>query len=135
MRVVIDTNVLISALFWGGAPRRVVDLAASGPFQAVTSPEMLAQLEGVLAEDFDVPQDRLDSILRDVLSYAELVVADPEVEIDIRDPGDVKVIGCALAGRADWIVTGDNDLLDLGSAQGVVITTVGEFLQKRQRWE
>ena len=48
IRAVIDTNVLISALFWGGAPRRVVDLASSGRFRALTSLELLAELEDVL---------------------------------------------------------------------------------------
>ncbi|MFQ5809790.1 MAG: putative toxin-antitoxin system toxin component, PIN family [Armatimonadota bacterium] len=73
-------------------------------------------------------------ILRDVLSYAELVVADPAAEIDIRDPGDVKVIACALAGWAHCIVTGDNDLLELGSAAGVEILTVRQFLRRSRRW-
>ena len=129
MRVVIDTNVLISALFWAGAPRRVVDLAAGGRFQAVTSPELLAELEDVLAESSGVPQDRLDLILRDVLSYAELVVADEQPDITVRDAGDIKVVACAVAGRADCIVTGDKDLLDLRATHDVEIVPVGRFLQ------
>jgi len=67
MRVVLDTNVLISALFWGGQPRRLVDLAIAGRIQAITSPELLGELERVLAEDFEVPQDKVEFVLRDVL--------------------------------------------------------------------
>lgn len=140
MRVVIDTNVLISALFWGGAPRRVVDLAASGRLQAVTSPELLAELEDVLAEDFEVPQKRLDLILRDILSHAELITPDPELDIEVRDAGDVKVLACAVAGRADCIVTGDKDLLDLRRipdrppVRDVETLTVRAFRQRHSRW-
>jgi len=134
MRAVIDTNVLISALFWGGAPRRVVDLAANGRFQAITSPDMLAELEDVLAGDFAVPQERLDSVLRDILSYAEVVVAEAEVDVEVRDAADVKVIACALAGRADCIVTGDMDLLDLGSVRGIHVLSVRQFVDRCPWW-
>jgi len=132
MRAVLDTNVLISALFWGGRPRRVVDLAAAGRFQAVTSLELLAELEDVLAEDFDIPQPRIDLVLRDVLSYAELAAPTEEPEVAIRDPADVKVVTCALAGRADFIVTGDADLLVLGEVEGVKVLTVGAFLEAHE---
>ena len=128
MRAVLDTNVLISALFWGGTPRQVVDLAASGRFQAVTSPELLAELTAVLAEDFDVPQDKLDLVLRDVLSYAEVVAVLEEPAIPVRDLADVKVLACALAGRADCIVTGDRDLLALPPLPEVRILTPRAFL-------
>jgi len=131
MRVVIDNNVLISALFWGGQPRRVVDLASGGHFQALTSPALLAELEDVFAEDFRVPQERLDLILRDVLSYAEIVLAGEQVEAAVRDAADVKVIACAIAGRADCIITGDNDLLALRQVQGIAIRSVSTFLKMR----
>ncbi len=133
MRVVLDTNVHISALFWGGGPRRVVDLAAAGHCQAVTSPELLAELEAVLAEDFEVPHDKLDLVLRDVLSFAEVVAPLEEPEVAVRDQADVKVVACALAGSADYIVTGDQDLLSLGSAEGIRILGVRDFLALR-RW-
>jgi len=131
MRVVLDTNVLISALFWGGAPRRVVDLAAAGHCQAITSPELLAELEAVLAEDFGVPQDKLELVLRDILSYAEVVTAVEEPELPVRDLADVKVIACAIAGRADCIVTGDQDLLSLPLVGAIRILSVRDFLDLR----
>jgi len=129
MRAVIDTNVIISALFWGGQPRRVVDHAASGRFQAITCPELLIELEDVLAEDFGVPQERVDLILRDVLSFSELIAPIQEIEVPVRDHADVKVIACAVAGRADFVVTGDRDLLALGEAHGIRVATVRAFLQ------
>jgi putative PIN family toxin of toxin-antitoxin system len=131
MRAVIDTNITISALFFGGLPRRLVDLAAAGRFRAVTSPELLVELEGVLAEDFAVSQERIDLVVRDVLSYAEVVAPTEQVKVPVRDEADVKVVACAIAGRADCIVTGDRDLLALGGVEGIRVMTVRAFLESR----
>jgi putative PIN family toxin of toxin-antitoxin system len=138
MRAVIDTNVFISALFWSGRPRQVVDLAALGGFQAITSAELLAELQDVLANDFDVPPERLDLILRDILAYAEVVLLthDPEpqpqvlasVERVLRDPDDLEVISAALSGGAQCIVTGDRDLLALQEVAGIVVVPPAQFL-------
>lgn len=128
MRVVLDTNILVSALFWGGQPRRLVDLAAVGRIRAVISPELLAELEAVLAEDFQVPQNKVEQALRDVLSYAEVTVPLGELEVPVRDPGDIKVVACAVAGRADCIVTGDKDLVSLHHVQDIEILTARAFL-------
>lgn len=128
MRAVIDTNVLLSALFWGRGPRRVVDLAVAGGFQAVTSVEILAELEEVLAEDFGVAQEQLDLVLRDVLSYAEVVEPQAGTAIPLRDPGDVRVVACAIGGRADFIITGDRELLRLEKVNGVRVVSVRGFL-------
>jgi putative PIN family toxin of toxin-antitoxin system len=128
MRVVLDTNVLISSLFWGGAPRRAVDLAAAGRFQALTSPELLSELETVLTETFDMPTGKIELVLRDILSYAEIVTVVDEPEIPVRDLSDTKVLACATAGRADCIVTGDQDLLALGAVRDVRILSVRAFL-------
>ena len=131
MRAVVDTNVFISGLFWGGRPRRVMDLAAAGRFQALTSAELLLELEDVLTEDFEVPQERVDLVLRDVLSYAEMIVPGEEPSVAVRDVDDVKVIACAIAGRADCIITGDRDLLSLGDVQGISVLTPAQFLRER----
>jgi putative PIN family toxin of toxin-antitoxin system len=131
MRVVVDTNVLISGLFWGGRPRRVTDLAAAGRFQALTSVELLLELEDVLTEDYDVPQEQVDRVLRDVLSYAEMIVPGEETSVPVRDADDVKVIACAIAGGADCIVTADQDLLSLGNIRGISVVTPAQFLQER----
>jgi len=139
MRAVIDTNVLVSALFWGGRPREVVDLAASGRFQAITSPELLLELEDVLTRAFDVPEDRATLVLRDVLAYAEVATpADDSLErsgelpreaADLRDPDDFKVIDAALVAQADYIITGDADLLSVTPIQTIHVLTPAQFLE------
>ncbi|HUU55000.1 MAG TPA: putative toxin-antitoxin system toxin component, PIN family [Armatimonadota bacterium] len=139
MRAVIDTNILISALFWGGRPREVIDFAVSGRFQAITSAELLLELEDVLTGAFDLPEDRAALVLRDVLSYAEVVALTgnsqqafgelPHEAAALRDPDDLKVIATALAARADHIITGDTDLLSLHPIQNILILTPAQFLE------
>jgi len=133
MRILIDTNVLISALFWGGPPGHVVDLAAAGHFEAVTSAELIAELEDVLAENFAVPQEQIDLVVRDVLSYAQIVGPVEEIRVRVRDRADIKVIAAAVAGSADFIVTGDRDLLSLGEVHGVRVIGVSAFLKEHGR--
>lgn len=138
MRAVLDTNILISALFWGGRPREVIDLAVSGRFQAITSAELLLELENVLTGDFDLSEDRAALVLRDVLSYAEVVTTRedshqafgelPHGAAAIRDLDDLEVIAAALAARADHIITGDADLLSLNPLQHIQILTPAQFL-------
>ncbi len=129
MRVVIDTNVLISALFWGGRPRQVVDLAVTGEIQAITSPELLAEFEEVLTEDFLLPREKVESAVRDVLSYSEVIASLAETPGDLRDPDDEKVAACALAGNADYVVTGDKDLLSHRTLSGIMVLSVRKFLE------
>lgn len=132
MRVVIDTNVLISALFWGGHPRRVVDQAIAGQVQAVTSPQLLSEFARVLGEGFGLPAEKVALAVRDVLSFSEVVVP-TEIGDEARDPDDNHVIACASAGKAEAIITGDADLLALGRARGVRICRVRAFLDARRQ--
>jgi putative PIN family toxin of toxin-antitoxin system len=125
---VLDTNVLISSLFFGGNPRRVVDLAAAGRFQAVSSIALLAELETVLLEDFRVPAERVEEIIRDALSFCVIAPEMPDFTANVRDLGDVKVLACAVGGEADYIVTGDRDLLALGRWEDISILTPEQFL-------
>jgi putative PIN family toxin of toxin-antitoxin system len=137
VRAVLDTNVLISALFWGGRPGEVVAAAVAGRFRAVTSPELLAEFETVMVEDFGLPPDRAILALVDVLSYSHVVLPVSVDDITIRDITDAKVVACAIAGDADFIVTGDRDLLALRGVRSVAVLTVRAFLDRliRQRPE
>ena len=128
MKVVLDTSVLISALFWNGHPRRIVDLAIEQRFQAVTSLEILQELQSVLIEDFEISPLKVKDILRDTLSYAQLIKAKP-VAFHIRDLDDLKVLSCAVTVKADYIVTGDKDLLVLDEFHSVRIVTPANFIK------
>ena len=109
-------------------PRRIVDLAISKHFEAITSPDILSEIESVLYEDFsDIPYSKIEEIVRDILSYSHLVLSERIVIKGLRDVDDAKIIACAVAGKADYIVTGDKDLLVLKEYKGIRIVTPKTF--------
>lgn len=131
IKVVFDTNILISSVFWNGIPRRIVDPAAAGKIRSLTSPEILKEVESVLVRKFpDIPYPRVRDIIRDVLSYSHLVVARQLTLPELRDLKDIPVIASAVAARADYIVTGDKDLLVLKEFRGTRIVTAKVFFDK-----
>jgi uncharacterized protein len=130
MRVVADTNVLISAFLFGGLPRVFVDLGLSGAFDLITSGALLEELDEKLRGKFAVPEDRA-AALRALLQL-NATVTHPSFVLNVvsDDPDDNRVLECAVSGRADCIVTGDRHLLRLDSYQGIVALTVRQFLER-----
>ena len=117
-------------MFWKGQPRKIVDLAIENKFRAVTSSDILEELKCVLEEDFSqVPYDARERILRDILSYSALVIPKKITVKNLRDFQDTKIIACALEAEAEYIVTGDKDLLVLKEYARIKITTAREFLE------
>jgi len=134
VRVVLDTNVVASALLWGGTPERLIELAGEGQLELVTSEALLAELGGILARPKFAEQLRRKNLfaVEIVARYqeiAETVTAEPTAEAALRDPDDAAVLACALAARADFIVSGDKDLLVLKAHQRVRIVNAAEALR------
>ena len=123
MRIIADTNTVLSGLLWQGPPRRLMDLARHRVFTPCTSSTLLAELAEVIARDKFAQR-----VLAAGLSAAELVqdytrlaqIAEPQPlpAPASRDPDDEHVLACALAAQANLIVSGDRDLLDLHEYQG-----------------
>jgi putative PIN family toxin of toxin-antitoxin system len=128
-RVVLDTNVLISSFFWKGPSRHIVDLAIANKIKSITSPEILEEVEAVLYEDFpQVPYDKIEGVIRDILSYSQLIIPQQIMVKRLRDLKDTKIIACAVSAKADYIVTGDKDLLVLKKYGGIQISNPKTFL-------
>lgn len=129
LKAVLDTNVLISSVFWKGPSRHIVDLAIANKIKSVTSPDILEEVESVLYEDFpQVPYDKIEEIIRDILSYSQLIIPRQVMVRKLRDLKDTKIIACALSAKADYIVTGDKDLLVLKKYGGIRITNPKAFI-------
>ena len=123
-RVVIDTNVLVSAVIGHGKPRRLLRLVLK-LHTAVASKEMLAELADVLArEKFSLTPAQITRFLTIYTRRSEVVDLDRRVNAVDADPDDDIVLGTAVNGRAALIVTGDRHLLDMREFEGVRITTV-----------
>lgn len=136
MRLVLDTNVVASGLFWGGYPARLLDAAQLGEIALLTSHPLLAELADVIARPkfAKVVAATGLSVETLVVSYAELttlVLPAPMAPVIKTDPADDQVLACALAGNADLIVSGDKHLHSLGDRyQGILIMRPAEAIAR-----
>ncbi len=135
MKVVLDTNTVISGLFWKGAPRQVLDLARSGLIALFTTPELLAELADVLGREKFEHRLTLAQVTADELVYGYAALATTIRPAKIKpvikaDPDDDKVLACAKSAKADWIVSGDRHLLNLEKYEKIPISSVNELLEQ-----
>lgn len=128
LRVVFDTNVLLSAFIFGGNPERLFDLARFGELRLVVSPDILLEFAFVLREKFAWAEEDITEAIRAIGRASELVRPGETLKI-VSDDADNRVLECAVAGKADFIVTGDHHLLDLRSFEGVKIVKPRDFLK------
>ena len=125
-RVVLDTNVFISGLVWGGNPGKVLNLWLQEKFILFVSPAILLEILTVLAK-FQVPAN-LISQFKDLLeNHAEKVIPRSRFTI-CRDPKDNQFLNLCFACRADYLVSGDKDLLALKTFKGTKILKPKDFL-------
>lgn len=135
MRIVLDTNVVMSALLWRGPPYRLLEvIRADASSQLYLSPVLLAELTDVLSRRAATAQlQRIGRTAREALSdYLEAVeLVDPEPLPPVsRDPDDDHVLAAALAASADLIVSGDADLLVLETFRDIPILAPAAALER-----
>ncbi len=137
MRLVLDTNTAVSGLLWGGAPGRLIDAAVDQKVELCSSDALLDELRGVLHRTKFARQlaARELSPLTLWTGYAALVTRvepEPVPPTVLRDPADDHVLAAALGARAQAIVSGDLDLLELGSFRDIPILTAASAIQRIQ---
>lgn len=128
LRVVFDTNVLLSAFIFGGNPERLFDLARFGELRLVVSPDILLEFALVLREKFAWAEEDITEAIRAIGHASELVRAGETIKA-VSDDADNRVIECAVAGKADFIMTGDHHLLDLRTFEDIRIVKPKDFLK------
>jgi uncharacterized protein len=133
VRIVADTNTVLSGLLWQGAPRRLLDFARARTHTLCTSIELLAELAEVIARERFAQRIAAaglsaTQLVQDYAQLAEIVTPQPLPAPVSRDPDDDHVLACALAAKAQLIVSGDDDLLSLHQYQGIPIQSVSAAL-------
>jgi putative PIN family toxin of toxin-antitoxin system len=133
--LVIDTNVLLSGLLWHGPPHALLVRARDGAVDLVLSPALIEELAEVLARpkfaDILARTSRTpERILAELRRFVDVVAALPLPRPICRDPDDDEVLACALAARADLIVSGDDDLRVLGMFENIPIVGAAEALAR-----
>src|SRR3989338_788623 len=129
-RVVLDTNVVISGMIFGGLPGLVLDLVLDGVIRMAISPALEQELSRVLMSKFPKSIERVHAILVILKEVTILVVPGERIASVLRDPDDPEVLACALSAHAEAIITGDKDLLELKTFRTIPILTPQAFLAK-----
>lgn len=131
-RLVLDTNTIVSALLWKGAPSRLIDAALEGRIELVTSRALLLELEDVLPRRKFARQLAASGLSVDVLvaRYALLArtVLPAIISPVLPDPDDDQVLACALGAGADVIVSGDRQILNLKHYHAIPIVEAAQAL-------
>ena len=131
MRVVLDANVYISALLVGRGCEEILTLGRTGVIQVLSSPEIIDEVASVLRRKFHWSPADIRLFLDETSDLCRMIPFDPtEVEFP-ADPADAKILACAVAGKADVIVTGDKKhLLPLKRYRGIPIVSPAGFLEQ-----
>jgi putative PIN family toxin of toxin-antitoxin system len=137
LRVVLDTNALVSALLFGGEPGRLVSLWERGRIVPLVSKEVLLEYVRVLGyPKFALDADDIKGLIEEhVLPFAEMVIIDRTPEVVLEDRGDDKFLALAVAGAADFIISGDRHLLAMERYRGVDIVPPRHFLERPELLE
>ena len=136
MRLVLDTNTVISGLLWKGPPHVLLTAAREDPNILLhSSPRLLAELADVLGRRklgaaVSAGGESPEALFQRFLLVVNIVVPAPIAPVVVADPDDDHVLACAVAAGVDLIVSGDSDLLDLKAYQGIPIVTAAEALTR-----
>lgn len=130
MRVVLDTNILASALM-GGTLRPIVDKWKAGNFKLIVSQEIVREYLNVIHRPkLKITVEEIAIVTDYLLKSAEFVTPTESVHAIEADPTDNKFLEAALEGKAIYVVSGDSHLLELKTFRGIEILTAKEFIAR-----
>jgi putative PIN family toxin of toxin-antitoxin system len=129
LKIVIDTNIYISAIFWAGKPREIVDLGRDKKILIFTSSEIEKEIAEKLRTKFKLNEEEVNRILLDFSTFTLPVEVVHQIQAITDDPDDNKFIECAIECGAGYIISGDRHLLKLKEYAGIKILKASEFLK------
>lgn len=128
LRVVLDTNILISGLLYLGKPKRLIDLALTGKIEVVSSYEMIDEFKRVIArEKFKLSPIEQEEFINFVIRLSKITSVRSKFKV-VGDPDDDKVINTAYDGKVQYIVSGDRLVREVREFNGIRIVKASEML-------
>ena len=130
MRVTLDTNILVSATISRGNEFKILELVTLGKFELILSLDIISEFRNVISRSkFGFSQKKIDDEVRLLFKLSKIVIPINTLNIIKDDPSDNKILECALAGKADYIISGDEHLLQLREYNGIKIMKTVDFLK------
>ncbi|MBI4116984.1 putative toxin-antitoxin system toxin component, PIN family [Candidatus Pacearchaeota archaeon] len=136
MKVVLDTNVWLSALFWEGEANKIVELIEKKKINVIISEKILNEIADVLKKEakfhkfIDDKNENIKDVIRTILYLSDLIDSKTEINTVKEDPSDDKIIETAIDGKASYIVSYNNHLLKLKEFGKIKIIHPKEFLKR-----
>ena len=127
-RVVLDTNVYLSGIIFGGNCRHILDLMIKRKIRIITSPVILLEISQKLKQKFKWSQNKIFTVIKTLVESTKVVQPKIKIRAVRTDKSDDKIIEAAAAGRTKYIVSGDQHLLKIKQYQKIKIVTPQEFL-------
>ena len=129
-RIVLDTNILISAVVFGGKPRKIIESVIRGTFDLYMSKPILDEMAGVLSsKKFKYDKGVVDLIVIEVESLSKIITVNTKITHIVEDPDDNMILECAVSAEADFIVSGDRHLLDIERYNNIHIVSASRFIE------
>lgn len=129
--IVLDTNVYISGILFGGISRDILNKIIEGKITLYISDEIFGEIKDVLSrKKFDFPPEIVHHIINEIESISELIYPTVFYNIVVKDKDDNIIFDCAVEAKADFIVTGDKILQEIKSFKGIEILSPRDFLDR-----
>lgn len=127
-RVVLDTNIYLSGIIFGGNCRHILDLMIKKEIKVVISPAILLEISQKLKQKFKWSQNQIFTTIKTIIKSAKVVQPQIKIRAVKMDKSDDKIIEAAVAGRVNYIISGDRHLLKIKQYQKIKIVAPTEFL-------
>jgi len=128
IKLVVDTNILVSSVFWSGNPYKIIQKGLNQEVLIFTSENILKELKTVLKRDFHIQQQEIEDIIDAFTLFLYPTITTEKINIIKEDEKDNIILDCAISCKANYIVSGDKHLLNLKQYKGIKIISARGFL-------
>ncbi|MDZ7586218.1 MAG: putative toxin-antitoxin system toxin component, PIN family [Patescibacteria group bacterium] len=128
LKVVLDTNIYLSGIIFGGNSRHILDLIIKKKIKAVSSPAILLEISQKLKQKFKWSQEQIFLTIKTIVKTTNMIRTKKTLKIVKADKSDNKIIEAAVESNSSYIISGDKHLLKIKKYQGVKIVTPADFL-------